>query len=99
MRLFLSLQEVFMKEECGHTYLKLSDRSRLTLDGVSNVISFDEEYLTLDITDGRLNVEGQGLRIESLSREMGEIEIIGRISGIFYSDVKKGRREGKGLFK
>ena len=88
-----------MKDAQCHTYLKLTDRATLTLDGVNNVISFDEDYLTLDINYGRLNVEGQGLRIESLSREKGEIEIVGSISGLYYSESKKHKKEGKGLFK
>lgn len=77
------------KEEMRHTGLSVRDRNKITLNGVTNVSSFDEEYVTLETSDGRICIEGAGLKIESLSREGGEIEITGRIDGVFYSKAKK----------
>ena len=77
------------KEENRHTDLNIKERSRLTLNGVINVDSFDESYVTLSTSEGRVSVEGQGLKIESLVREGGEIEITGKISGVYYSEQKK----------
>jgi hypothetical protein len=42
----------------------------------------------LETTQGRLVVEGDGLRIESLSKEDGVVEISGRIDGAAYSEPK-----------
>ena len=96
---FCRKTEVDMKEEMSHGNLLLKNRSSLTLDGVSNVLSFDEDFLTLQIPDGRLSVEGQGLKIVSLCRDGGEIEISGRIDALYYSEKKEKRKEGFRFFK
>ena len=87
------------KDEMKHTNLNVKERNLLTLNGVSNIESFDEGYITLEIGDGRIAVEGSGLKIESLSRESGEIQITGRINGVFYSEKKKSISGFRGLFK
>lgn len=87
------------KEEIKHTGLTVKERNRLSLNGVSNIESFDEGYITLETSDGRICIEGQGLKIESLSREGGEIQITGKIMGVFYSDKKKNTGRFSGLFK
>ncbi len=76
------------KGEIKHTLLTVKNRTVLTINGVLNVISFDEDYLTLETNEGRIGVEGQGLKIESLTRDNGEIEIAGIIRGVFYTDKK-----------
>lgn len=86
------------KEEMKHTSLSVKERNRLTLNGVSNIESFDDGYITLEIGEGRISVEGVGLKIESLSREGGEIQITGKINGVFYSEKKKLSGRFKGLF-
>ena len=87
------------KEEIKHTGLTVKERNRLSLNGVSNIESFDEGYITLETSEGRICIEGQGLKIESLSREGGEIQITGKIIGVFYSDKKKNVGRFYGLFK
>ena len=86
------------KEEMKHTSLNVRERNRLTLNGVSNIESFDDGYITLEIGEGRISVEGEGLKIESLCREGGEIQITGKINGVFYSDKKKLSGKFRGLF-
>ena len=67
------------KEEFRHTNLNVKERNSLTLNGVSNIIGFDEGYVTLATTDGKIIIEGEGLKIESLSKQGGEINISGKI--------------------
>ena len=76
------------KEEIKHSLLTVKDRSRITINGVTNVAGFDQSFVTLDTNEGIISVEGQELKIESLSREGGVIEIIGKIEGVFYSKQK-----------
>ena len=85
-----------MSEVRDKTYmLTIRNRDRLELDGVINVEGFGEEYLILSTAIGELTVEGSDLKIESLTKENGEILIIGKINGLFY---KEDRTE-KGFFK
>ena len=87
------------KDETRHTNLNVKNRNILTLNGVSNIESFDEGYIVLEIGEGRISIEGNCLKIESLSREGGEIQITGRINGVFYTDKKKLVQGIRGLFK
>ena len=86
------------KDEVRHSILNIKDRNRMTINGVKNIESFDEGYITLEIDDGRIFVEGAGMKIESLNRENGEIQITGRIDGVFYGDKKKTLGRLRGLF-
>ncbi len=79
--------------------LTVKNRESLTLDGVSNVDSFDEGCVTLSTASGRVIIEGTDLKIVSLIRESGEILITGKISGVFYSDEKPVRGILSRLFK
>ena len=79
--------------------LIIKDRQSLTLDEVKNVIGFDEGYVSLETTSGKVAIEGDGLKIESLSKENGVILISGRIDGILYSDEKISKGVFSRLFK
>ena len=86
------------KDDVRHSIINIKDRNRMTINGVKNIESFDEGYITLEIDDGRIFVEGAGMKIESLNRENGEIQITGRIDGAFYGDKKKTLGRLRGLF-
>ena len=66
--------------------MTVTDRHTLTLNGVKNVESFDEEFVSLATEGGKVCIEGNGLKIESLSKDGGNILIIGVINGVYYSD-------------
>ncbi len=82
-----------------HTDLNVKNRNKLTLNGVINVESFDEKYLSLSLEEGRVCVEGEELRIESLCRDNGEMEISGRINGVYYTENKKIKSRFSKLFE
>ena len=86
------------KEEIKHSVLSIKERNVIMLDGVINVSGFDEGYVTLETSDGRITIEGVGLKIESLCRDGGVIEIRGRIDGVFYAKEKKGGSRFSRLF-
>ena len=77
----------------------VKNRECLTLSGVINVEGFAEDYLTLKTELGDVVVEGHGLKIESLTKENGEIFIIGRIDGVYYKDQKSEKGFWGKIFK
>ena len=66
--------------------LSLSDRRRLTVSGVEDVESFDEDTVTLVTCGGTLTVRGSGLKIEKLSLDGGELVVEGRIDSLDYAE-------------
>lgn len=75
--------------------LNLKNREELTVDGAEGILSFEDYSLVVKTSLGKLTVEGEGMVIDSLTKETGKIVIKGKISGMYYSDNKK----AKGLFR
>lgn len=64
----------------------LEDRRLLTVSGVSDVDSFDEETVTIFTELGELTVRGSNLHINRLSIDSGELSVEGDIRSVAYSD-------------
>ena len=83
-----------MPENQKSQTLVLRDRRLLELDGVSDVVGFDEATLLLRTVMGALTVEGEGLHVIRLDLEKGLIALEGKISAVFYADEHKSERHG-----
>lgn len=66
--------------------LVLEDRRLLTVSGVSDVDSFDEETVVVFTDLGELTVRGSNLHINRLSVDVGELTVEGNIAALIYSD-------------
>ena len=64
--------------------LILKDRGQLTLNGVTDVDSFDENLITVYTDYGELTVKGEGLHISILNVDTGEMAIDGYVSSLIY---------------
>ena len=69
----------------------LEERHRLSVSGVSEVLSFDKEQVAMETSLGRLTVEGEGLHVEKLSLDVGELTLEGNIQSLAYSHDGKGK--------
>jgi len=76
----------------------LENRKKLTLSGIEDVDSFDEESITLFTDTGTLTVKGTELHINKLSVESGEVSIEGHIDSLIYTDGADGKTRGMGFF-
>ncbi len=65
----------------------LEDRRALSVSGVNDVGSFDEETIIAATDYGELTVKGEKLHITKLSLEIGELCIEGKISSLSYADT------------
>lgn len=74
----------------------LEDRRSLTVSGVSDVDSFDEEAVVLFTELGELTVRGASLHMNKLNVETGEVSIEGDIESLSYRD--EAPRSSGGLF-
>lgn len=79
--------------------LTVENKRSVTLNGVESVLGFDESYVSLESSYGRIIIEGEGMKIESLSKENGEIYIVGNISAVYFADEKEKSGMLKRLFK
>lgn len=74
--------------------LCLRDRRELSVDGVREVVSFDENGAVVLTEDGELCVEGENIKIANLSTEGGEVRITGKIDAMLYSDDSADKKKG-----
>lgn len=64
----------------------LENREKLTISGVLDVLSFDDQIVILETELGLLTVKGDNLRINKLSLDTTEVIVEGTIFSLSYSD-------------
>ena len=69
--------------------LTLNQRSSLTMTGVTEVVSFDENTVLVHTDLGTLTVQGQQLQLKTLSVEGGQIAVEGNISSLQYEEPRQ----------
>lgn len=67
-------------------HIVLEERSSLSISGVEEVESFDENTICLSTCQGDLIVRGQDLHIEKLSLDGGDLKVEGSIDSLSYED-------------
>lgn len=68
--------------------LRLDERKKLTMTGVTEVISFDEEAVVAKTALGILIVQGHDLQLKTLSPEGGQVDVTGTITVLSYQEPK-----------
>lgn len=99
MKTYGSDKKITSEKTGGVHTLFLEDRSKMTLEGVTEVCGFSENLVTLKTRRGALSVKGKGLSISRLNTETGELFISGEIAIIQYSKDKSTGSLFEGLFK
>ena len=75
----------------------IENRKKLSISGVEDVDSFDEDSIVMFTTMGMLTVKGEDLHINRLNIEIGDVAIEGTIDEIVYSDSEE-KRNSQGFF-
>lgn len=75
----------------GVHHLTLEDRERLTVSGVEEVESFDEATIVMVTAQGVLVVRGEGLHIEKLSLDGGDLKVEGLVESLTYEADRRTR--------
>lgn len=69
--------------------LTLNQRNNLTMTGVTEVVSFDENAVVVHTDLGTLTVQGQQLQLKTLSVEGGQIAVEGSIASLQYEEPRQ----------
>ena len=75
----------------------LKSRKNMSIDGVENVVSFDDSQIELVTTCGDITIEGSDLHISVLELESGVVELDGNVEGIFYTDKNRNDNKTRGF--
>lgn len=79
-----------MEELSGSTRthkVTMTNRRNCTINGVSDVLSFDIHEILLETEQGMLMIKGDDLHVNRLTLEKGEVDVDGKIDSFTYSDV------------
>lgn len=77
--------------------LLLENRERLTVTGVIDVESFNDENIIVDTELGILTIKGEDLHISRLNLDNSELNVEGDIVSFEYSESES-RSKGLGFF-
>lgn len=84
-----------MQENTMPHSLTLEGRRRLTMTGVTEVVSFDDETVILHTGMGNLLIQGRELKLKNLSPEGGQVALEGTVTTLSYEEP----REPGGFFR
>ena len=77
--------------------LTLEGRARAKLTGVIAVSCFNDREIVLETSEGEIALLGQGLHIEQLNLEDGQLDVTGEIAGVEYNGPVR-HKEKRGIF-
>ena len=79
--------------------LTVGNRQGAQLEGVLEVIRFDENEVLFETVCGTLSIDGDGLRLSEWNAERGLATLEGRVDAVTYFDKKQENAKGNhGLF-
>ena len=74
--------------------LVLENREKLSISGVLDVLSFDDQIVIVETELGLLSVKGENLRINKLSIDTSEVVVEGDIFNLSYSEKSADKKGG-----
>ena len=77
--------------------IRISDRKRIDISGVDEVLSYDDRTIILSVCGTRTVVEGEELKVTVLSVQDGEISAVGKVNAVVFEEataVRKGLLSG-----
>ena len=73
-----------MAEEIKKHSITAESRNKVQITGVTDVLSFDEECVTADTSEGALVLRGRNLHISTLELEKGVLVLDGELDSFSY---------------
>ncbi|MBO5332571.1 MAG: sporulation protein YabP [Clostridia bacterium] len=66
----------------------MEERKKLSVSGVTDIDSFDEQTIIAITEQGEMTIRGWNLHITRLNLEQSELMVEGEISSLTYTDVR-----------
>lgn len=67
--------------------ITMTNRKSCTINGVKDVLSFDDHEILLETEQGMMMIKGDELHVNRLTLDKGEVDVDGKIDSLTYSDV------------
>lgn len=82
-------------EDINKNYIQnvyLENREKLSISGVLDVFSFDDQIIIIETELGLLTIKGENLKITKLSLDTSDFIVEGLINNIFYSNSEGNKK-------
>jgi len=86
------------KKNASRHAVSIDRRNTVSVSGVLDVISFDEETIIAETEMGILIIRGANLHVSRLHLDSGELNVDGEIVSVTYEDNAGGFGKGKPSF-
>lgn len=86
----------FMEIKQNHE-LKLENRNKLSISGISKIDSLNSEEFLIQTSYGLLLVKGDNLTMQQLDIDKGNIWIEGNVTGLEYINDSKEKKQKSGF--
>lgn len=67
----------------------IENREKMTVSGVVDVDSFDEQTVVLLTERGKMTIRGDGLKVIGFTVETGDLQLVGNVMALGYSTADK----------
>ena len=88
-------QKSVTKTDCINNVI-MENRKKISVSGVEDIESFNEEQIILYTCNGVLIINGNGMHISKLSIDNGETTITGEFNALTYNDAY-GKKDKSGI--
>ena len=92
-------ETVSTKNQQTKHFIELENRKKLNISGVKDVISYNEQKIIVQTTQGTLDIEGKELNIQELNLSNSKLKINGLIKSLNYSNREPQTSLLKKLFR
>jgi sporulation protein YabP len=87
------LEGLRLENSSSHN-IRIDKRNYMEINGVKEVISFDETSVILLTNCGELEINGNNLHVSTLDTDKGIVILDGKIDSLFYSADKPNDKKG-----
>lgn len=68
--------------------LTIEQQKRLTMTGVQSVDGFNEQSINITLVNGKMNIQGETLKVLAFSKSTGNLSIDGKIYSVKFAHKK-----------
>lgn len=78
----------------GNHKIIIDNRNQVDIDGVEDVLAFDEQEVVLETTQGMLVIVGDDLHVKQLNLTSGKVQLTGSLESINYTEENAIHKQG-----
>lgn len=75
----------------------LENREKMSISGVSDVLSFDDQIIIVETNLGLLTIKGENLKINKLNIDTSDFTLNGKINSMSYSETAFEGKSSSGI--